>query len=188
VNYLVIFLTAVGLAMDAFAVAIAAGSGINDARQRTGQALRIGLSFGLFQMVMPIAGWALGTGLKQYITAYDHWVAFGLLSLIGLKMIRDSFDVSVCENPRALMTTRRLLLLSVATSVDALAVGVGFAFLDYPVFLAAAVIGAVTFLISTAGVFIGHFCSCLWGKRAELAGGILLILIGLKILHDHLWG
>jgi putative Mn2+ efflux pump MntP len=183
-NYFVIVLTAIGLSMDAFAVAVAAGSGIVE--KRTAQALRIGFSFGFFQMVMPILGWFLGTKLKYLISAVDHWVAFGILSLVGLKMIRDSFDTSVCENPRALMTGHRLFLLSVATSIDALAVGISFAFLDYPVLLVASIIGIITFMISTAGVFIGHYCSCLWGRRAELLGGILLILIGLKILYDHL--
>ena len=183
-NYFVIILTAIGLSMDAFAVAVAAGSGIIE--KRTAQAIRIGLSFGFFQMIMPILGWLLGTRLKHLISAVDHWVVFDILFLVGLKMIRDSFDTSVCDNPRALMTNYRLLLLSVATSVDALAVGISFAFLDYPVLLVASIIGSITFLISAAGVFIGHYCSCLWGRRAELAGGFLLILIGSKILFDHL--
>jgi putative Mn2+ efflux pump MntP len=183
-NYFVIVLTAIGLSMDAFAVAVAAGSGIIE--KRTAQAIRIGLSFGLFQMFMPILGWFLGSRLKPFISVVDHWVVFGILTLVGLKMIRDSFDTSVCENPRALMSGHRLFWLSVATSVDALAVGLSFAFLDYPVLLVASIIGVITFLISTAGVFIGHYCSCLWGRRAELAGGLLLILIGLKILYDHL--
>jgi len=183
-NYYVILLTAIGLSMDAFAVAVAAGSGIIE--KRTVQAIRIGFSFGLFQMIMPIAGWFLGTKLKPFISAIDHWVVFGILALVGLKMIRDSFDTSVCENPRVLMSGHRLFFLSVATSIDALAVGISFAFLNYPVLLIASFIGIVTFMISAAGVFLGHYCSCLWGRRAEMAGGVLLILIGAKILYDHL--
>ncbi len=185
-NYLVIILTAIGLSMDALAVSIVAGSSV--AKRRTAQALRIGGSFGLFQMFMPMIGWALGTSLKHLISDYDHWVAFGLLSAIGAKMLHEAFVNDACTRPTLPMTNRRLFLLSVATSIDALAVGVGFAFLDYPVFWASLIIGVVTFLVSAAGVFIGHFCSCLWGKRAEFAGGILLILIGAKILFDHLHG
>lgn len=170
--------------MDAFAVAVAAGSCIVE--KRTAQALRIGLSFGFFQMIMPIAGWFLGTRLKHFISTIDHWVAFGILVLVGLKMVRDSFDAGACENPCAIMSRHRLFWLSLATSIDALAVGLSFAFFDYPILLVASFIGVVTFLISAAGVFIGHYCSCLWGRRAELAGGLLLIMIGGKILYDHL--
>jgi manganese efflux pump family protein len=183
-NYLVIILTAIGLSMDAFAVAIASGGSITE--KRTLQAFRIGGSFGFFQMIMPLIGWALGESLKRYITSFDHWIAFGLLAFIGLKMLRESFDREACQRPAEPMTRRRLFFLSIATSIDALAVGVSFAFLDYPVFLAALVIGLITFAISFAGVFIGHFCCCLWGQRAERAGGVLLILIGLKILIEHL--
>jgi putative Mn2+ efflux pump MntP len=183
-NLPIILFTAVGLSMDAFAVAVAAGAAIRE--QRVVQALRIGGSFGFFQMVMPIIGWLLGSHLKQFITAFDHWIAFGLLAFIGLKMIHESFSGDGCDRKDTAMTNHRLLMLSIATSIDALAVGVGFAFLDYPIFLSALVIGVVTFLIATAGVFIGHICCCAWGKRAEFAGGVILILIGITILIEHL--
>ncbi|MBF0569658.1 MAG: manganese efflux pump [Candidatus Omnitrophica bacterium] len=182
-SFLVIFATAVGLAMDAFAVALAAGA---VGSVRTADALRIGGSFGFFQMMMPLAGWVLGTQLKHVIAAFDHWVAFGLLVFIGLKMIHEFFSSSDCERSPQAMTARRLFFLSVATSIDALAVGVSFAVLDYPVLWAAVIIGIVTFIIATAGVLIGRVCCCVWGRRAELAGGIILILIGSKILWDHL--
>jgi putative Mn2+ efflux pump MntP len=181
---IVVLLTAVGLSMDAFAVAIAAGGNIRE--QRTAHALRIGGSFGFFQMLMPIIGWLLGSHLKSLITSFDHWIAFGLLAAIGLKMVRDSFGGEACVAEHRPLTRKRLLLLSVATSIDALAVGVSFAFIDYPILVAAITIGVVTFLISTVGIFIGCACCCLWGRRAELAGGLILILIGLKILWDHL--
>jgi putative Mn2+ efflux pump MntP len=184
-NYFVIILTAIGLAMDAFAVAVASGGCVTKGR-RLEQALRIGSSFGLFQMLMPLVGWVLGHSLKQFISSFDHWIAFIILAVIGLKMIHESFvkgEVAVASEP---MTNRRLFFLSIATSIDALAVGIGFAFLDYPVVLAAAIIGGITFLISAAGIFVGHFCNAIWGKRAELAGGLILILIGIKIVYDHL--
>lgn len=181
-NFLVIFATAVGLAMDAFAVAIASGA---SGRIRMVDALRIGGSFGFFQMAMPVLGWFLGKGLERFIASFDHWVAFGLLVMIGLKMIHE-FLSSDCTRSPEVMTKRRLLILSIATSIDALAVGVSFAVLDYPIVLASTIIGVVTFLIATIGVLIGRVCCCVWGKRAELAGGIILIFIGLKILLDHL--
>ena len=181
-NYLVIFATAIGLAMDAFAVAIAAGA---SGKLRLADAFRIGGSFGFFQMIMPIAGWFLGKSLERFMAAYDHWVAFGLLVFIGLKMIHE-FMTPDCERSPDPMTRRRLLLLSVASSIDALAVGVSFAVLNYPILWPSVMIGIVTFLIAVSGVLIGRMCCCVWGKRAELAGGIILILIGLKILLDHL--
>ena len=182
-NIFVILLTAVGLAMDAFAVAVILGSRMTESKIQ--RALQIGVSFGFFQMMMPIIGWLLGASLKQLITSFDHWIAFGLLAVIGLKMIHGSFHKENRAEEEAL-SHRRLLGLSVATSIDALAVGVTFAFLDYPVFIAATIIGVVTFVIATAGVFIGQIASSLWGRRAEFVGGVILILIGIKILLEHL--
>ncbi|MBF0122760.1 MAG: manganese efflux pump [Candidatus Omnitrophica bacterium] len=181
-SFLVIFATAVGLAMDAFAVAIASGA---SGGLRLADAFRIGGSFGFFQMMMPILGWLLGKSLERFMVSFDHWVAFGLLVFIGLKMIHE-FTLPECERSSEQMTKRRLFFLSIATSIDALAVGVSFAVIDYPIFISSVIIGVVTFLIATAGVLIGRVCCCVWGKRAELAGGIILILIGLKILLEHL--
>lgn len=178
----IIFAIAAGLAMDAFAVAVAAGA---NGSARIADALRIGGSFGFFQMAMPMAGWVLGFQLKRIISAFDHWVAFGLLVLIGLKMIYEFFGPDECARPPRVMSARRLFFLSVATSIDALAVGISFAVLEYPVLAACFIIGIVTFFIATAGVLIGRVCCCAWGRRAELAGGIVLILIGIKILYDH---
>lgn len=181
----VILLMAVGLAMDAFAVALASGSALVGSRRE--HALRLGAAFGAAQMLMPMIGWFLGIRLKGFISSFDHWIAFGLLLFIGLKMLRESFSADACDKEPGLMTGRRLFLLSVATSIDALAVGVTFAFLDCPVVLASSIIGAVTFVIAAAGAYIGCFCCCLWGRRAERLGAVILILIGLKILLEHLW-
>lgn len=183
-NILMILFTAVGLSMDAFAVAVAAGaSGVKHMRD----ALRIGAAFGFFQMMMPIAGWVLGTQLKHFISAFDHWVAFVLLAFIGGKMVYESFSFEEgCERKKGEMTDKRLLLLSIATSIDALAVGVSLAMLEQPVILASVIIGVVTFILSTTGVFVGRLFCCVWGKRAECTGGVILILIGIKILWDHL--
>jgi putative Mn2+ efflux pump MntP len=179
----VILFTAIGLAMDAFAVALASGSPMVISRTR--HALRLGSAFGLAQMVMPLIGWFLGISLKKYILDFDHWVAFGLLLFIGLKMCKESFSSEDCVRESTVMSDRRLFLLSVATSIDALAVGVSFAFLDCPVIMAAAIIGVVTFVIAGIGALIGCFCCCIWGRRAEMLGGIILISIGVKILLYH---
>ncbi len=183
---LMILFTAVGLSMDAFAVAVAAGaSGVKSMRDT----LKIAGAFGFFQMMMPLAGWVLGVQLKYFIRAFDHWVAFLLLAFIGGKMVHEAFSSEEkCEREEGVMTNKRLLLLAVATSIDALAVGVSLVMLEQPVLLAAGIIGVVTFILSLAGVFIGRFCCCVWGKRAEFAGGVILILIGIKILLDHLKG
>ena len=135
---------------------------------------------------MPLAGWALGVRLKSVIVSFDHWIAFGLLLFIGFKMLRESFVDGDRGQEADLMTGRRLFLLAIATSIDALAVGVTFAFLEYPVLLACVIIGVVTFIISALGALIGCFCCSLWGRRAERLGGVILILIGVKILLEHL--
>ncbi|MBF0595543.1 MAG: manganese efflux pump [Candidatus Omnitrophica bacterium] len=183
-SLIVIFITAIGLAMDAFAVALASGSAV--VTGRVNHSLRLGGAFGLAQMVMPLIGWVLAIRLKHFIFSVDHWIAFVLLALVGFKMIKESFAGDDCAKEPGPMTNRRLFLLAIATSIDALAIGVTFAFLDCPVVLASVIIGAVTFLIAAAGAFIGCFCCCVWGRRAELCGGIVLVLIGIKILMDHL--
>jgi putative Mn2+ efflux pump MntP len=183
-SFIVIALTGVGLSMDAFAVALASGGSV-EVKSRVRHAFRLGAAFGAGQAVMPVAGWYLGSTLKPFIAAFDHWVAFGLLVFIGLKMCRESQGAG-CARGSVVMTRRRLFLLSIAVSIDALAVGVGFAFLDYSIWAAALIIGILTFIISGAGALIGSFCCCVWGKRAELLGGIMLVAIGIKILLDHI--
>ncbi len=178
-----ILVVAVGLSMDAFAVAVAAGCAMGrpDARQ----AARIGAFFGGFQALMPVAGWLAGSALRDAIAAFDHWVAFGLLSAIGLKMIVDAArgDGEACRaGPMPLPV---LLGLSVATSIDALAVGVGLSLLGVPIALPAAVIGAVTFVASFLGVYLGCGVGNVLRRGASALGGVALLAIGARILVEH---
>lgn len=176
---------AVGLGMDALSVAIGIGAA---ARTLTpGAVLRLAGSFGLFQFAMPLVGWLAGRTVADYISGYDHWVAFLLLSLVGGKMVWDSFrqekERTHANDPTRGMT---LLVLSVATSIDAFAVGLSFAFLKAPIIHASVIIGIVCFLMTAAGMVFGRKLGELFGKKAELAGGLVLLGIGIKILWDHL--
>lgn len=180
-------LLGVGLAMDAFSVSVS--DGIFLGRPKAGQVIKIAFFFGAFQFIMPVIGYAAGSTFAGIIETFDHWVAFLLLVLIGGKMVWEAFfdtedKTEEIKNPLAFKT---LLLLAIATSIDALAVGVTFATIDSPVFLSSAIIGAVTFIISAAGVIIGSKFGDMFGKKAEIAGGIILILIGLKILIEHMF-
>lgn len=186
--YLEIFLIGVGLAMDAFAVSICKGLAMRKVRKK--DVLVIGLFFGGFQALMPFIGWLLGTGFEQYIVNFDHWIAFGLLVLIGGKMIyeviRENGDGPGDEKGDMPLEIKELLFLAVATSIDALAVGITFAFLSYPLVQSVAIIGITTFFISSAGVYIGNIFGNKYKKKAGFAGGVILIIIGLKILLEHL--
>jgi len=200
-DILSIILIAVGLSMDAFAVSITSGIIIKDFK--ISHALKVGLYFGVFQALMPLAGWLAGSQFKDYIINIDHWIAFVLLAFLGGKMIREAYNndreinessdgiyeaaVSIQETSQEDPLRRgRLLVLAVATSIDALAVGISFAFLNVSILFAAFIIGIITFVICVAGVFIGRKCGCLFQKQAEIIGGIILICIGLKILLEHL--
>lgn len=177
-----IFVIAVGLSMDAFAVSVCKGLSVK--RLRPAQSLLAGLYFGGFQFLMPLLGWLLGFRFERWIEAVDHWVAFVLLGVIGLNMIRSSFSEE--ETVDDDFSFSAMLPLAVATSVDALAVGITFAFLKVEILPAAGLIGVTTFVLSALGVGLGR----LFGRRsretAERIGGIMLILIGLKILLEHL--
>lgn len=179
-----IFFIAVGLAMDAFAVSVASGLAVSKLRVR--YALRMALFFGLFQALMPVAGWLLGFGFRQTIQEFDHWLAFALLAAIGVKMIYESFKLEEVENPRDPMSITLLLVLSVATSIDALAVGLTLTFIKVPIATPAVIIGLVTFSISFAGVYLGDKFGHFFEKKIEALGGLILIGIGLKILIEHL--
>ena len=174
---------AVGLSMDAFAVAVCKGLAMPKAR--LSQAAVVGLWFGGFQALMPLVGYLLGVGFQQAIQSVDHWVAFVLLGLIGVSMIREARS-GANEPANASLAPRVMAVLAVATSIDALAVGVTFAFLHVPVLGAVCLIGAVTFALSMQGVWIGHRFGVRYKAWAELAGGIILILLGCKILLEHL--
>lgn len=174
---------AVGLSMDALAVSICKGMSICDLKPR--HALTVGLWFGVFQALMPTIGFLLGFSFAELITAVDHWIAFVLLAIIGGNMIRESLgkDEEHCSPSLAF---GEMLMLAVATSIDALAVGITFAFLRVSLLPAVSLIGTCTFLISAAGVWIGNVFGSRFKSKAELLGGAVLILIGLKILLEHL--
>lgn len=174
---------AVGLAMDAFAVAVCKGLSLRELKLR--QALLVGVWFGLFQGLMPALGWLLGSAFSGLVQSVDHWIAFLLLSIIGGNMIREAVRGDEEEVDPSL-SFGVMFLLAVATSIDALAVGVTFAFLRVNILLAVTLIGVITFAISAVGVKVGNLFGARYKSRAELLGGCVLILIGLKILLEDL--
>lgn len=180
-----LFLIAVGLSMDAFAVSIC--KGLSMCRFYPHHALIIGMYFGGFQALMPLIGYLLGIRFQEAITAYDHWIAFLLLGIIGCNMIREALSGEE-ESCDASIAVRDMLVLAVATSIDALAVGVTFAFLRVQILPAVSFIGCTTFLLSVVGVRVGTVFGARYKSRAELAGGGILVLMGVKILVEHLAG
>ena len=180
-----IFLIALSLAMDAFAVSVSTGISIPGFGPR--QAARIGLWCGVFQFAMPLVGWFLGTSVKTYIEAVDHWIAFGLLALIGGNMIWEAVKGGE-EEALTELSVRRLFLLALATSIDALAVGITLAFEQVNILFSAGVIGVVAFALAMLGGLLGHRLGQLFQRRATILGGVVLIGIGLKILFEHLSG
>lgn len=185
--FLELFLMGIGLAMDAFAVSICKGLGMSKVNKK--QAVVIGLFFGGFQALMPFIGWSLGRQFEQYITSVDHWVAFVLLAFIGGKMMVESMDMkeaATVDQYDIPLDIKDLFILAVATSIDALAVGITFAFLNYPIMEAISIIGVTTFVISICGVYVGNFFGSKYKNKAEFAGGVILILLGLRILLSHL--
>ncbi|MFA6329736.1 MAG: manganese efflux pump MntP family protein [Candidatus Micrarchaeia archaeon] len=184
-----ILVLSIGLAMDATAVSITLG-GQEDYKKKHRlftTALLCGLFFGGFQALMPALGWLLGSGARQLVAGVDHWVAFILLSAIGLKMLYDSLFGKEDEAGRCLPTSMRTFtILAVATSIDAFAAGVSLAFLDVPLLLAIVTIGIVTFILSFVGAYAGDRFGSMLGSRFNIAGGITLLAIGLKILLSHL--
>jgi len=180
-----LILIAVGLSMDAFAVALC--KGLNMRKLTLRNSAIIALFFGGFQGAMPLLGWALGKQFESYITSIDHWIAFALLVLIGGNMIREVFKKDDDEmEAEDNLNLKELLLLAIATSIDALAVGITFAFLQVSILPAVSLIGAITFVLSLVGVVIGHKFGAKFKSKAEFAGGFVLILIGTKIILEHL--
>ena len=188
VMFFTLLLMGVGLAMDAFAVSICKGLSMRKVNKK--QCLVIGLFFGGFQALMPFIGWVLGSQFEQYITSIDHWIAFILLGFIGGKMvveaIREKDEAVEVGKMVPPLDLKEMFILAIATSIDALAVGITFAFLQVPIVEAISIIGITTFVISVIGVYVGNFFGNRYKKKAELAGGMILILIGLKILLEHL--
>ena len=181
-SLLELFLVAVGLSMDAFAVSVC--KGLSVPALRPSHSLICGAYFGAFQALMPLIGWLLGVRFQDMITSVDHWIAFVLLGLIGFNMIRESREEDECLD--ASFTFRAMLPLAVATSIDALAVGVTFAFLRVDILPAVLFIGVITFALSAVGVRIGAAFGARFKGGAELAGGVILILMGTRILLEHL--
>lgn len=174
---------AIGLGMDSFTVSVCGGMAMQPVRLR--HALRVGLFFGGFQALMPVLGWLGGLGFRQIISRYDHWVAFGLLAFIGGKMIYEARQGSECT-PLDMTSIPLLFTLSIATSIDALAVGLSFALLGAAIAAPVTVIGLVTAAMSVAGVYLGRRCGDLFQSKVQIAGGLILIGIGLRIVFQAL--
>lgn len=183
-------LTAIGLAMDAFAVSVASGICIPKLKFRYG--FRAAVFFGAFQFLMPLAGYAAGAAFRGLICGFDHWIAFGLLAVVGARMIKEGFSKKpeACDEEEArklnILDLKTLFVLSVATSIDAMAVGLSYSLLREPVFPAVAIIGIVTFAVCLAGCEFGKRLGATFERWAETAGGIVLVAIGIKILAEHL--
>lgn len=176
-----LFLLAVGLSMDAFAVSVCKGMALQ--RPSASASVITGLWFGGFQALMPLLGYLAGNRFSNYIEAVDHWIAFILLGLIGINMIREAGEEDAAD---AGLRWKEMLVLAVATSIDALAVGVTFAFLKVSILPALSLIGVTTFVISAGGVFAGNVIGMKWKARAAVLGGVILIIIGTRILLEHL--
>jgi putative Mn2+ efflux pump MntP len=179
-----LILIAIGLSFDTFAVSVS--TGIKKTSLKFSHALKIALTFGIFHVVMPLIGWFLGVQIELYISNYDHWIAFGLLTILGVKMIYESFtkeEIITSINP---LKPTLLIGMAIATSIDALVVGVSFAFMNINIYLSIAVIGFITFLMSMAGMLFGKKVGGILGKKMEIVGGLILIIIGLKTLLSHL--
>ncbi len=183
-DYGMIFLIALSLAMDAFAVSISNGVSVRGFGKK--DAVRQGLYFGIFQFLMPLIGWFLGSSVKDCIAALDHWIAFLLLAVIGANMIRESLKEENAQEESHL-TSKVLMLQAIATSIDALAVGISFALLDVNILTAGLIIGIIAFALSFTGGILGKGLGSFLQAKAAFAGGTVLILIGLKILIEHLF-
>ena len=179
-----VFLIAVGLAMDAFAVSVCKGLKMRKVDFK--YTLIIAFFFGFFQAAMPTIGWLAGRQFESYINSVDHWIAFVLLAFIGSKMVWDALHEDGADDSAIVYDFKEITMLAVATSIDALAVGVSFAFLEVSIIPSASAIGIITFLLSIVGVMIGNRFGMKFKTKAEVAGGIILILIGLKILLEGL--
>ena len=178
-----ILLLGTGLSMDAFAVAVC--KGLASKRPDIKKGLIVGTWFGMFQALMPLTGYLLGNTFASYIGRIDHWIAFILLSFIGFNMIREAFGENEKEMDGSL-EIMNMMLLAVATSIDALAVGITFAFLNVNIAIACTLIGLVTFCISAGGFYLGHFAGRALEKKARILGGVILVGLGIKILAEHL--
>ena len=189
-NFWELFIIAVGLSMDAFAVSICKGLSVRKVTVREG--ISVAVWFGGFQALMPLLGFFLGVTFSDFVTNIDHWIAFVLLAYIGGKMIAEAIkekdEVIEIEEMDAPLDLKELLVLAIATSIDALAVGITFSFLEVNIVEAVTIIGVVTFIISAAGVFVGNLFGNKYKTKAEFAGGLILVILGFKILIEHTMG
>lgn len=184
-TFVELIMIAIGLSMDAFAVSISNAMALK--KLRITDALKFAVFFGVAQAIMPLIGWLFGSLFSQYVVALDHWIAFVLLSYIGGKMIYDVCSADDNDEKVSSLNFKTLFFLAVATSIDALAVGVTFAFMEIPIISSIIVIGLITFALCFLGAYLGKKAGNALGDKAQLAGGIILILIGLKILIEHLF-
>ena len=183
-SILSIILTAIGLAMDAFAVSLTIGMSVPE-DEKSKAAIKSGVYFGLFQGIMPLIGWLLGIKFTKYIQSFDHWVAFILLSIIGLEMISDGIKNNGKDEVNE-YSNKTFIILAVATSIDALAIGVTFAFLNINIFSAVIIIGVITFILSMTAAYLGKIIGNIIKNKAGIFGGTILIIMALKILLEHL--
>ena len=185
-NFLEIILIALSMAMDAFAVCLGAGTQARSSGARP--TFRLAFHFGLFQFLMPVLGWLAGATIERYISAYDHWIAFGLLAFVGGRMVSSGFRPEERSQKNDPSRGWTLVLLSIAVSIDALAIGLSLGLIGVTIWIPAVVIGVVTGLVSWLGLRLGNKLGDTFGKRMEIVGGIILILLGLRILLAHLLG
>lgn len=178
-----LLLIALGLSMDAFAVSVGKGLSVQKIKPR--HSLSVGVWFGGFQALMPLIGYFLGVSFASMVESFDHWIAFILLGIIGFNMIREALSDDECEVTHPDFSARSMLMMAIATSIDALAVGVSFAFLHIDIWSAAAIIGVTTFILSVVGLRIGNIFGCRYKSKAELAGGAILMIMGVKIVVEH---
>ena len=183
-DIITILFIAVGLSMDAFAVSITSGLTIKNLK--VNNAFKIAIFFGSFQAIMPLIGWLAGLSVRNFISGIDHWIAFGLLSFVGGKMIYESLSTKPTAKENNPLNLYVLLVLSVATSIDALAVGLSLSFLNISIAMPVVIIGVVTFFLSFLGVFIGDRFGHFFEKKMEIIGGLILVGIGIKIVIEHL--
>ena len=178
-----LLLIALGLSMDAFAVSVGKGLSVQKINPR--HSLSVGVWFGGFQALMPLIGYFLGVSFASLVENFDHWIAFVLLGIIGFNMIREALSNDECEAAHPDFSARTMLMMAIATSIDALAVGVSFAFLHIDIWSAASIIGVTTFILSIVGLRIGNIFGCRYKSKAEFAGGAILMIMGIKILIEH---
>jgi len=184
VDFITILLIALGLAMDCFAVSL--GIGTSPVKKDVRTVFRLTFHFGLFQGMMTFLGWLAGSSIVTLIANFDHWIAFGLLAWVGVRMVRESLSTKEEDDPCNPSKGKTLIMLSVATSIDALAVGLSLAFVDGSILVSSLVIGVTSLLLSLLGLFIGGKLGCKFGKRMELIGGLVLIGIGIRVLVSHI--